>query len=94
LAALAQVPTTCVHDLASRLACQKCRKAGKRPATTNAPINEGTLNVVFPTPIDIIKPILELIEQPARAIGTNGVNRPSLVPAPQLLRLRDPQAPE
>jgi hypothetical protein len=37
---------------------------------------------VFPTPIDIIKPILELIEEPARAIGTNGANRPSLVPAP------------
>jgi hypothetical protein len=33
-------------------------------------------------PIDIIKPFLELIEQPARAIGANGADRPSLVPAP------------
>ncbi|MBR0871158.1 hypothetical protein JQ633_12370 [Bradyrhizobium tropiciagri] len=31
LAALPHVPTTCVHDLAGRLRCEKCRKAGKRP---------------------------------------------------------------
>jgi hypothetical protein len=31
LASLPHVPTTCVHDLAGRLHCQKCRKAGKRP---------------------------------------------------------------
>jgi hypothetical protein len=43
---------------------------------------EQNSTVVFPMPIDIIKPFLELIEQPARAIGTNGANRPSLVPAP------------
>ena len=34
LAALPHVPTTCVHDLATRLRCQKCAKAGKRPAAT------------------------------------------------------------
>lgn len=34
LAALAHPPTTFVHDLASRLRCQKCSKAGKRPAAT------------------------------------------------------------
>jgi hypothetical protein len=34
LCALPHVATTRVHDLASRLACQKCRKAGKRPAAT------------------------------------------------------------
>ena len=34
LAALRHVPTTCIHDLASRLVCQKCRKVGKRPAAT------------------------------------------------------------
>ena len=32
LCALRHVPTTCVHDLAGRLVCQKCKKAGKRPA--------------------------------------------------------------
>jgi hypothetical protein len=32
LCALPHVPTTCVHDLARRLVCQKCKKAGKRPA--------------------------------------------------------------
>jgi hypothetical protein len=32
LCALPHVPTTCVHDLAGRLVCQKCKKAGKRPA--------------------------------------------------------------
>ena len=32
LCALRYVATTCVHDLASRLACEKCKKAGKRPA--------------------------------------------------------------
>lgn len=31
LAALNHVSTTCVHDLARRLICQRCRKAGKRP---------------------------------------------------------------
>lgn len=34
LAALRHVATTCVHDLASRLRCDKCRKAGYRPAVT------------------------------------------------------------
>jgi hypothetical protein len=32
LCALRHVPTTLVHDLAGRLACQKCKQAGKRPA--------------------------------------------------------------
>lgn len=31
LAALKTPPTTCVHDLATRLRCEKCRIAGKRP---------------------------------------------------------------
>src|SRR5664279_3450105 len=35
LCALRHVPTTCVHDLAGRLVCQKCKKAGKRPAATH-----------------------------------------------------------
>jgi hypothetical protein len=34
LAALPHVATTFVHDLASRLVCQKCKGAGKRPAAT------------------------------------------------------------
>ncbi|SIO24592.1 hypothetical protein SAMN05443247_03110 [Bradyrhizobium erythrophlei] len=34
LAVLPHVATTHVHDLAGRLVCQKCRKAGKRPAAT------------------------------------------------------------
>lgn len=34
LAALRRVGTTCVHDLASRLVCQKCKRAGKRPPAT------------------------------------------------------------
>jgi hypothetical protein len=32
LCELRHVPTTCVHDLVGRLVCQKCKKAGKRPA--------------------------------------------------------------
>ncbi|MCS3447296.1 phage FluMu protein Com [Bradyrhizobium elkanii] len=32
LAALRHVPTTHLHDLAGRLRCMKCGKAGKRPA--------------------------------------------------------------
>ena len=31
LAALKHAYTTCVHDLARRLICQRCRSAGKRP---------------------------------------------------------------
>ena len=34
LAALRYVSTTCVHDLASRLVCAKCKGVGKRPAAT------------------------------------------------------------
>src|SRR3979411_2185211 len=34
LAAMKHPPTTFVHDLASRLRCRKCAKAGKRPAAT------------------------------------------------------------
>jgi len=34
LAALRHVATTFVHDLASRLVCQKCKIAGKRPPAT------------------------------------------------------------
>jgi hypothetical protein len=32
LAAMKHAPTTFVHDLASRLRCRKCTKAGRRPA--------------------------------------------------------------
>jgi hypothetical protein len=34
LAGMKHPPTTFVHDLASRLRCRKCAKAGKRPAAT------------------------------------------------------------
>jgi hypothetical protein len=34
LAAMKHTPTTFVHDLASRLRCRKCAKAGRRPAAT------------------------------------------------------------
>lgn len=34
LAALAYPPTTCVQDLAGRLRCEKCKKAGKRLVAT------------------------------------------------------------
>ncbi|MGJ4941436.1 hypothetical protein ACQR1W_12755 [Bradyrhizobium sp. HKCCYLS1011] len=34
LAALPHPPTTFVHDLASRLRCSKCAKAGRRPPAT------------------------------------------------------------
>jgi phage FluMu protein Com len=34
LAVLRHPPTTFVHDLASRLRCSKCAKAGRRPSAT------------------------------------------------------------
>src|ERR1700716_1748692 len=34
LCALRRPPTTCVHDLAGRLICQKCKEVGKRPPAT------------------------------------------------------------
>jgi len=34
---------------------------------------EQNSTVVFPMPIDIIKPFLELIEKPGKSVGTNGV---------------------
>lgn len=34
MATLRHPPTTSVHDLASRLRCSKCAKAGRRPAAT------------------------------------------------------------
>ena len=35
---------------------------------------EQNSTVVFPMPIDIIKPFLDLIEKPAKPLGTNGVS--------------------
>jgi regulator of protease activity HflC (stomatin/prohibitin superfamily) len=40
---------------------------------------EQNSTVVFPMPIDIIKPFLELIEQPSKAAGANGASRTPLV---------------
>ncbi|MEY9417978.1 phage FluMu protein Com [Bradyrhizobium japonicum] len=34
MAALRHPPTTAVHDLAGRLRCSKCAKAGRRPSAT------------------------------------------------------------
>ncbi|MGM4885313.1 hypothetical protein AB8A20_08045 [Tardiphaga sp. 604_B6_N1_1] len=34
LAELPHVCTTCIHDLASRLRCERCSKSGKRPLAT------------------------------------------------------------
>jgi hypothetical protein len=34
LCELKRPPTTCIHDLAGRLVCQKCKKIGKRPTAT------------------------------------------------------------
>ena len=34
LCALKRPPTTCVHDLAGRLVCAKCKEAGRRPTAT------------------------------------------------------------
>jgi hypothetical protein len=34
LAAMKHPPSTFVHDLASRLRCRKCAKAGRRPSAT------------------------------------------------------------
>ncbi|KAA0069532.1 hypothetical protein [Tardiphaga sp. P9-11] len=34
LAELPHVETTCIHDLATRLRCQRCAKGGKRPRAT------------------------------------------------------------
>lgn len=34
LAELPHVDTTCIHDLATRLRCQRCAKGGKRPLAT------------------------------------------------------------
>ncbi len=38
LCVLQHVSTTCVHDLAGRLICRKCRGAGKRPAAELLPL--------------------------------------------------------
>src|SRR5580693_3922422 len=40
---------------------------------------EQNSTVVFPMPIDIIKPFLELIEQPSKTAGANGASRIPLV---------------
>ena len=45
LAALRRVGTTCVHDLASRLICAKCKAAGKRPAATLLQLEPGPRHV-------------------------------------------------
>jgi len=40
---------------------------------------EQNSTVVFPMPIDIIKPFLELFEKPAKIVGTNGAGRAPLL---------------
>src|SRR6202789_1855424 len=40
---------------------------------------EQNSTIIFPMPIDIIKPFLELIEQPGKATGANGASRVPLV---------------
>ncbi|WP_334380897.1 MULTISPECIES: hypothetical protein [unclassified Bradyrhizobium] len=45
LAALPHPRTTFVHDLAGRLRCQKCAKAGRRPAATLLQLTQRPRNV-------------------------------------------------
>jgi regulator of protease activity HflC (stomatin/prohibitin superfamily) len=40
---------------------------------------EQNSTVVFPMPIDIIKPFLELFEKPAKVVGANGTGRTALL---------------
>jgi len=40
---------------------------------------EQNSTVVFPMPIDIIKPFLELFEKPAKIVGANGTGRAPLL---------------
>jgi len=41
LAVLRHVPTTCVHDLASRLTCEKCKRAGYKPRAALLQLSRG-----------------------------------------------------
>jgi phage FluMu protein Com len=45
LAALPHPPTTFVHDLAGRLRCRKCAKAGRRPSATLLQLTQRPRNV-------------------------------------------------
>jgi len=45
LSALPHPPTTFVHDLAGRLRCQKCAKAGRRPSATLLQLIQRRRNV-------------------------------------------------
>jgi hypothetical protein len=46
LAALSAPATTFVHDLAGRLRCQKCTKAGRRPVATLLQLAQKTRGTV------------------------------------------------
>jgi phage FluMu protein Com len=50
LAALPHPPTTFVHDLAGRLRCSKCAKAGKRPTATLLQLAPQTRSTTSETP--------------------------------------------
>jgi hypothetical protein len=50
LASLPHVPTTCVHDLAGRLRCEKCRKADKRPPAELRQLAKRRRQDLEPTP--------------------------------------------
>jgi hypothetical protein len=71
LCTLPHVPTTCVHDLAGRLVCQKCKKAGKRPAATllqltpRSPSVAGRLNAKRYAPV---------VVQMSRVGGSSGTS--------------------
>src|SRR2546421_12223830 len=66
LAAMKHPPTTFVHDLASRLRCRKCAKAGRRPATT---------------PMQLAWQPATLEPKTEHTIGTRGVRLVSTVPS-------------
>jgi len=46
---------------------------------------EQNSTIVFPMPIDIIKPFLELLEKPGKAAGANGAARVPLMKEPSLV---------
>lgn len=49
LASLPHVPTTFIHDLAGRLRCAKCAKAGRRPTATLRQLAQRPRHTTEPT---------------------------------------------
>jgi len=79
LAALRHPPTMAIHDLASRLRCSKCAKAGRRPAATLLQLAQRHLRLadfIRQNEAAIVREWIEFAR--TRSPASDGMSKPAL----------------